>query len=403
LNKKVLYVATVAKKHICQFHLPYLKWFKEHGYETHVCAGNDFEADDVKSIPYCDKFHEICFSRSLLSTDHIKAYKQLKKYIDENDFDIIHCHTPIAAAITRLAASKARNNGAKVIYTSHGFHFFKGAPKSSLLYYFTEKFLVPFTDAIITVNAEDYNAAKKFCKNKTCEPFYIHGMGVDTEKIKNTVVDKAELKRKLGLPEDAFVLLSVSEQNYNKNLTTTLRAFSQIEDPNMYYVICGTGNMLETHKVLAQVYGVGDRVIFTGYRYDIYEIVHIADIFLFSSLREGLGFAPIEAMSAGVPIIASNIRGVTEYAVDGENSILLSPCDIDGFAEAIKTLSADPERRHEMGRKAAEAVVPFDLKKSISSMEAIYGRYLSDIKNTEAEEISESDGSAELNIKAVAS
>ena len=377
MSKKVIFIATVAKKHICQFHIPYLKWFKEHGYETHVCAGNDFDADDDMSIPYCDRFHDICFSRSPFSFDNIRAYRQLKKLLDENDYELIHCHTPIASAIARLAAIKVRRNGTKVLYTSHGFHFFKGAPRSSLIYYLAEKFLVPFTDGIVTVNAEDHEAAKKLCRNKKCDVYYVNGMGVDTEKIRHTVVDKYELKKSLGIQPEAFTLLSVSEQNANKNLGTALRAFAKVNDPVMYYLICGIGDMLDSYKALAKELGIADRVIFAGYRYDIYKIVHIADLFLFPSLREGFGFAPIEAMSAGVPIIASDIRGVREYAVNGENAVLLQPDDVDGFAEAIKKLEADNELREKMGRKALASVDAFDLKRSLRSMEKIYGHYIS--------------------------
>lgn len=374
--KKVIYIATVAKKHICQFHIPYLKWFHEHGYEVHVCAGNDFDEGDDTDIPYCDKFYEVCFSRSPFSSDNIKAFRQLKKILRENEYELIHCHTPIASAIARIAARKHRKNGSTVIYTSHGFHFFKGAPKSSLLYYWAEKLLVPFTDGIITVNAEDYEAAQKLCKHKKCDVYYVHGMGVDTEKIRETLVDKFELKKRLGIPPEAFTLLSVSEQNANKNLTTTLKAFAKMNSPVMYYLICGIGDMLESYKDLARELGIANRVIFTGYRYDIFEIVHIADVFLFPSLREGFGVAPIEAMSAGVPIIASDIRGVREYAVNGENSILLAPNDVNGFANAIDKLEADNALREKMGQNALGSVAPFDLKKSIEAMENIYGRYI---------------------------
>lgn len=376
--KKVLYIATIAKKHICQFHIPYLKWFQEQGYIVHVAARNDFEEGDPHVIPFCDCYFDIPFSRSPFDIDNLKAYTMLKKMIRENDYELIHCHTPVAAAVGRLSARHNRKNRKTVVlYTTHGFHFYDGAPRSSKLYYYAEKFLIPYTDGIITINAEDYAAAQRLCKGKHCDVYYVHGMGVDTQKFGICSVDRDALKRSLGIPKDAFVLLSVSEINLNKNLSVTLQAFARLESRQIYYLICGTGSELEHLKKLAKELGISERVIFTGYRYDIHEMVHIADVFLFPSLREGLGVAPIEAMSAGVPIIASNIRGVTEYAVDGWNSILLDPHDIEGYAKAITGIYENAEFREHFGTNAVESVKPFDIHNSIHAMEKIYAHYLS--------------------------
>ena len=132
---------------------------------------------------------------------------------------------------------------------------------------------------------------------------------------------------------------------------------------------------------------ISDRVIFAGYRYDIFEVVHIADIFLFPSYREGLGVAPIEAMSAGVPIIASDIRGVREYAVNMQNSILLPPDDVKGYAEAIKKLVNNQELREFLGENASKAVAPFDIKNSLKSMSDIYHSYLKEDTVVYGEEV----------------
>ena len=156
-NKKVLFTATVVKTHINVFHLPYLKWFKEQGYEVHVAAKNDF-VNEPCTIPHCDKFYDINFARFPFSNANIEAYKQLKKIITENDYDIIHCHTPVAGVLTRLAARNCKNT--TVIYTAHGFHFFKGAPLLNwLIYYPVERFCARFTDKLITINKEDYERA----------------------------------------------------------------------------------------------------------------------------------------------------------------------------------------------------------------------------------------------------
>ena len=178
--KKVLFVATVVKTHIMEFHIPYLKMFKEMGWNTAVASRNDYENAEDCQIPFCDDYYNVPFERSPIKLSNLKAYKELKKLINNGDYDIIHCHTPVGAMLARLAARRARKRGTKVIYTAHGFHFYKGAPIINwLLYYPVERFLARYTDVLITINKEDYERAQKFRAKKVC---FVHGVGVDTSK-----------------------------------------------------------------------------------------------------------------------------------------------------------------------------------------------------------------------------
>jgi glycosyltransferase EpsD len=371
LSKKVLFVASVAKKHILQFHIPYLKWFKEQGYTVHVCAGNDFEKGDKVYIPYCDKYHRMHFYRSPFATRNFTSYKELKQLVKENHYDIIHCHTPVAAAIARVALRKERKKGTVMLYTAHGFHFYKGAPKISKLYYFIEKMLAKHTDGLITINEEDYNAAEKFSRRKKCKVYRIHGIGADFSKVKNPSRTREEMREEFGIPLDTFLVMSNSEVNENKNITTSIKAVAANE--NVYLLVCGSGKLLEECKTLAKELNAEERIKFAGYRFDAKELLNCADAFILSSYREGLPLAPIEAMAAGLPLIVSDNRGTREYAVQGENALICKAEDVEGFTKAIELLSKDKDMCIRLGEKGREISEKYELSNAVAEMAEIYG------------------------------
>lgn len=335
--KKVLFVATVVKTHIMEFHIPYLKMFKEMGWETAVAARNDYENPQDCVIPYCDKYYDIPFERFPIKPGNLTAYKSLKKVIDGGGYDIIHCHTPVGAMLTRLAAQKARRNGTRVIYTAHGFHFYKGAPLVNwLVYYPVEKVLAHMTDVLITINKEDYARAQKFGAKKVC---YVPGVGIDTKKfLSEDKRQKEDLRSKLKINSGAFVILSVGEINKNKNHRVVIEAFAKLNIPNAYYVVCGKGPLIEEYKQLASSLGVANRVIFTGYRTDVADFYKIADVFVFPSFREGLPVAIMEAMAGGLPVICSKIRGNSDLITEGENGLFINPNDCNSIVNAINNV-----------------------------------------------------------------
>ena len=306
-KKKVLFVATVVKTHINTFHLPFLKMFKEHGWEVHVAAKNDF-VDEPCIIPNCDHHFDMEFVRAPFSQRNIAAYKQLKQIIETNHYDIIHCHTPVAGVLTRLAARNSKDT--TVIYTAHGFHFYKGAPLINwLIYYPVERFCAKFTDKLITINQEDYNRVKSWSLHNNGKVYYVPGIGIDLEKIQNISTNKLQKKKELGILNGVKVLLSVGELNKNKNHEIIIRALSKLDNKDFIYLICGKGELKEYLKNLAKELGVNDRVKFLGYRKDVLEICKVADLFVFPSKREGLPVSLIEAIACGVPCVASDVRG----------------------------------------------------------------------------------------------
>lgn len=372
--KKVLFVATVVKTHIMEFHIPYLKMFKEMGWETAVAARNDYENPADCVIPYCDTYYNVPFERNPLKPGNLKAYKELKHIIDEGEYDIIHCHTPVGAMLTRLAAKQARKQGTKVFYTAHGFHFYKGAPVINwILYYPVEKWLSRYTDVLITINKEDYERAKTFKAGKVC---YVPGVGIDLKKFNAGYVNKEQKRKEIGVSADDFVLLSVGELIPRKNHEVVIRALSvlkQLDKLNhIEYVICGRGAYEADLRKLAEELDVADHVYFLGYRNDISEICNCADLFVFMSHQEGLPVALMEAMACGLPAVCSNIRGNTDLIEDGVTGLLANNTP-EEVAESISEMKSDTALRNRVASAALQKIKQFDLSSVEDEMSKIYG------------------------------
>lgn len=368
--KKVLFVATVVKIHINLFHTPYLKWFKENGYEVHVCAKNDYDKKEDCVIPYCDQFYDLPFERSPAKTGNVTAYRELKQIINANDYDLIHCHTPVGSVAARWAAREARKKGTRILYTAHGFHFYKGAPLVNwLLYYPVEKWFSRYTDTLITINKEDYQRALRFDAGKV---EYVPGVGLDTKDIQQTRIDKAQKKKELGVPESAFTILSIGEHNKNKNHEVVLRALAKLNDDRIHYVICGQGTLRDYLQELTHELGIEAQVHFAGYRKDIPEVCRTADVFVFPSYREGLSVALMEAMASGLPVVCSNVRGNCDLVEEGRGGYLVSPQEAEQFAEAIRILQETPELRNQFGEYNLARIEEFSIEKVSSRMEDIY-------------------------------
>lgn len=373
-KKKVLFTATVIKQHIMTFHVPYLQSFKEMGWETAVAGSNDYEDPSELNIPHCDTFYEIPFERIPWKAGNLRAYRQLKKIIDAGNFDIIHCHTPVGAMITRLAAVGARKKGTKVIYTAHGFHFHKGSSLVSwLAYYPVEWVLAHLTDVLLTMNREDYALAKKRMHAKRVE--YVPGVGIDTTRFATHREDRLEKRRELGFKEEDFLLLTVAEMNKNKNQAMVLRAMALLKDKeefsNMKYLICGMGEYEAVLRQQAKELGIEDHVFFLGYRKDIPQIHRMSDLFAFMSYREGLPVALMEAMSSGMPTVCSAARGNTDLIENGKEGLIVDN-EPRALADAILTLYHEPDTRRRFGQAAARKVQQFDRVNVHRIMKDIY-------------------------------
>lgn len=325
--KKALILASVASM-IEQFNMGNIKVLQELKYEVHVATNfidsgtiTRERAEELKNKlkDLNVKYYQIDFDRNVLSTKNIQAYKQVKQLIKENKYNIIHIHSPIGGVCGRLVAKKERKNGTKVIYTAHGFHFFKGAPaKNWLIYYPVEKWLSKYTDCLITINEEDYNLAKKKFKAKNVE--YVPGIGVDENKFNFEMSreERNELRKSLGINEDDFVFIQVGELNNNKNQIMTIEAIKELvkENNKIKLLLVGIGDLKEYYENKIKEYSLEKSVFLLGYRNDVPKLLKISDVLISTSKREGLPVNILEAMFAGLPIIATNCRGNRDLVPD---------------------------------------------------------------------------------------
>ena len=369
--KKVLFVATVVRLHLNLFHLPYLRWFHDRGWQVDVAANNDFEDPADCVIPCCDHHYVLPFERSPFKKENLLAYRQLKELLDREHYDIIHCHTPMGGVIARLAAGSARNRGTKVIYTAHGFHFYRGAPWVNwLLYYPVERLLSRRTDLLLTINAEDHRRARTFHAGRT---ELVNGVGIDLSRFAEaTAEQRAQVRRELGLQEGDTFAITVGTVIPRKNQAVLVRAVRELCDPNFHLFLAGDGPLEPELKRLAEELEVEKQVHLLGFRRDVYRLSSAADLFLFSSRQEGLSVSVMEAMACGLPIAASRIRGNTDLIDPGEGGFLVDPDDAQGFADAIRQLLAQPETRERMKRHNLNKIQAYSLQAVTEQMARLY-------------------------------
>lgn len=370
--KKVLLVATV-QSHICQFHLPLIKMLKENGYEVHIAARDNLAEKNGLKLENVDKVYDVKFSRSPFSKNNITAYRQLKKITMENKYDIIHCNTPMGGAITRIIGKKLRKQGTKIIYTAHGFHFYKGGPVLSwIIYYPIEKWLSRYTDVLITINTEDYELAKKRFRAK--ETKLVNGVGINEDKFKNAILneeEKKELKNKMQIKKNDFVFMSIGELNKNKNQIMQIEAIKEIckENKNVKLFMAGNGPLKDFYEEKIKEYGLSNNVFLLGYRKDIPQLLQIVDCLISTSIREGLPINILEALYFQVPVVASSNRGHKEIVINNINGFLLNNNTVKELEKGIMKIYNKENFNKE---KVKDSAKKFSTKNVLFLMEKIY-------------------------------
>lgn len=333
--KKVLYVTTINLTSNT-FLVPHINHLLELGYEIEIA--NSLDVPLSENLDNRVVHNQIDFSRNPLHFLNIRAYYQIKELLKLKNYDIVHVHTPVAAFITRMALRKQK---VKVVYTAHGFHFYKGAPLINwLVYYPLESIAARWTDTFVTINNEDYLRAKKFKMREGGKVKLIHGVGIDPRRYELKGFNRDGYREMLGLSNEDFVILILAELNKNKNHIQIIKAMELLKDkyPNIK-VLCGGKGPLEGFlKEKVQQMELTHHVHFIGFREDVRELISSCDCVGLFSKREGLGKCLLEGMLFNKLLLATNTRGPRQIIKNNENGFLVEVNDYHSTANLIERM-----------------------------------------------------------------
>lgn len=377
--KKILFISNISKR-ITNFTIPSILASTKLGYEFHLASN---QIDFINDTEFYIKTHHLDIERNPLSIKNIRVLFKLIRLIKREKYDVIHCNTPVGGILGRIAGKVCRVE--RIIYSAHGFHFYKGAPLINKIYKFIEWFLSKETDAIITMNAEDYDAAKRFKKDTNV--YFINGVGVDTSEYGLQKINSVEYRKSLKLDIDDIILISMGDLIKRKNYKLSIEVIKLLNNPKVHLLICGCGSQLNSLHQQAIRLGIESQIHFLGFRKDIKELLNISDIFLFTSSQEGLPRSLMEAMASGLPCIVSKIRGNIDLIEDGKGGYLCDLKDKHGFVTNLNCLIKDKNLRRSMGIRNKETIKNYDIKKICIDMENIYRNELIEKKKSNTRKI----------------
>jgi glycosyltransferase involved in cell wall biosynthesis len=373
-KKKVLFSATVYS-HLAAFHKPFIKLLQDKGYEVHAAANPDHgrkeEIEEMGVICW-----DIPFSRSPYQLSNFKAMIELKNLFQKHYFDLIHVHTPVASFLVRYTAKKYKQG--PVLYTAHGFHFYKGAPiQNWLIYYTAEKLARRWTDGLIVMNKEDYDNGTKLGFKENESLFFTHGVGVSFDQYSVSTDSSGYIRQQLNIADNDIVITYIAELIERKNHIYLLRNWKNILNnySNVHCLIVGTGRREEDLKKYVEQNQLKN-IHFLGFRKDIPEILSQSDIVTLLSFHEGLPRCIMEAMVSGKPLVVTNVRGSRDLVKHGVNGFVVDLEDDQSLVESFAKLINDKNLREQMGKSSFKEIQSYNLANVLNEMQEIYSHFI---------------------------
>lgn len=345
-----------------------------HGYEVFLGVNRN-KPEELQCDYPVHLFDSHTYRSVTAFRDNAIALRNMNKIMTDNDIELIHCNTPVGGLIGRLCGKK--HHIKTIIYTAHGFHFYKGAPLvNRVVFKMAERIMAHWTDVIITMNQEDYETARTFKLRNNGKVFKVHGVGINLSDYQNIYTDRVKKREELGLKENDIVFVSAGDIVPRKNYKVAIEAISKAKLQNVHYLICGVGPEMDKLRRRVKELGKESVVHFLGFRKDIKEVFSISDAFLFTSKQEGLPRSLMEAMAIGLPVVASNIRGNVDLIKDGVGGFLCEANDVEGFTRAIDTICENRSLREKMASVNSETIQEYDISVVNREIQTIYNEVL---------------------------
>lgn len=346
MNKKIkMLTVTTVPSTIKSFLLPYADHFRGKGWAVDAMASG--AADCAGLSEHFDRLIGITWSRNPLDPRNIFGTpEQIRKIVSENAYDIVHVHTPVAAFVTRFALRSLPEGGRpKIVYTAHGFHFYRGGSRLRNAVFLTlERMAGRWTDRLIVINREDYEAAQRYQIVPDAALAYMPGIGLDFSAYDRGSVSAEEigsLREELCLAPEDVLFTMIAEFNPGKRHADVIAALAALKDTRAHAAFAGEGALQEEIRLLARSSGVENQTHFLGQRDDIGRLIMASVATLMPSRREGLSRACMESACLGVPIIGADVRGVRDV-VQPCRGFLHPVGDAIALRDAIALMMEEP-------------------------------------------------------------
>jgi glycosyltransferase involved in cell wall biosynthesis len=315
--------------------------------------------------------------RQISPLHDLRALDKMRRIIRAAGYQIVHTHSSKAGILGRLAAYQAGTP--IIVHTVHGWSFHEYmSPLTKMAYILLERRMASFSDALIVVAERDASKGMQAGIGRA-EQYHCIRSAIPLDEFNPAKFDKEAIRRELGIPVDSIVIGNVGRFSVQKNPLDWIRAAGRIgrESPQAYFVLVGDGPLRRECEAEVQKRGIADRTIFTGLRRDAARMLAAMDIFLLTSLWEGLPRVIPQAMAMSLPVVANRADGTIEAIRDRVNGYLCAAGDIDQMAMRCIELAANRQKRAMMGQRGRElAVNEFDLCEMITKIEALYQNLL---------------------------